>query len=299
MKKIFPLVIILLFNVELYAQISVQTVAYWKADETYDFSASYVKTKVKGTDTITELDLKYKVKIHILKETDSSYTVEWLYHDYEVKSGGPAAQILSHLSDSVNVVFTTNELGEFQQIENMDALLKFYEGGFNSLEENMPEITQNMSIASLRANYSNPVYIQNNSIRDLLFYYAFHGGKYDLKEEYNGVLETSNNLGGKPFSTDIENWLSEIDTENNTYVMRSRRAINPEQLRKATYEYLKENAEKNNTEFISYDEFPELTSETYLANRIHGSGWTTYMISTREVSSLDSKNTEEFILQMQ
>ena len=101
-------------------------------------------------------------------------------------------------------------------------------------------------------------------------------------------MKTGNNYGGEPFDTEINVWLDEIDSENNNFILRSYQKIDSIQLKKAITKFLK----------LPDHQVPEITHESFIANRIHGTGWTTYSILTKEVTSENSKNVEEFIINM-
>lgn len=270
------------------AQISVQTIGYWDKNESYEFEGSYKNYRVTGKDTIYKSDMTYDVQVNIKDSTADAYQVEWLYKNHQFLRGDKMAELISDPNDSVKIVFTTDELGAFNDVLNMDELLLYYKNKFETLERENKDVEFKTILKAMKIKFEDQNFIKNNAYKDLLTYYFFHGAKYDLNEEYSGNLQTGNNFGGASFDTDISIWLDEIDEENNTYVMRSYQKIDSIQLKKSVAKQLK----------MPIEEVPELSNETYIANRIHGSGWTTYMISTKTVESNGVKNIEEYILQM-
>lgn len=290
LKKVSIMLILMLMSFKVGAQIYVQTVAHWNVNDQYDFSGSYLNYNIEDQDTTILLNMSYDVHTLIKEATDSTYTVRWLYHNHKFINGTEIAKKLSFGKDSVQVIFTTDELGSFKEIQNMQELLNFYNENFDYLQKlysNEKQIL--LTLESLKKQYSDSDYIKSNSIKDLINFYTFHGGMYQLNEEYEGSLKTGNNINPeKPFDTKTNVWLDEIDSENNTYVLRSYQAVDEDQLKNAVIKLLN----------VPLDSIPEVKNETYIANRIHGSGWTTYMIWTREVTSLDSKSVEEYVIQM-
>lgn len=188
---------------------------------------------------------------------------------------------MSDPNDSISIKFKTDELGAFKKALNLDELLLFYKNKFD-------KIIAKTTSPELKKKFNDLNFIKQNSYKYLLNFYTFHGAKYDLKKDYKGKMKTGNNYGGAPFDTDVNVWLDEIDSENNNFIMRSYQKLDSIQLKKAISKFLK----------LSEDNVPEITHETYIANRIHGTGWTTYSILTKEVKSENSKNVEEFILNM-
>ena len=272
------------------AQISVQTVAYWELNEEYSYSGLYSNYKVTEQDTSYTSKISYDVNIKILEETDSTYTVEWLYSNHQLLEGTDIVKKLSKTNDSIRVIFKTDELGAFVELINMEEILQYYEDKFSRLSNEYSNDKSLIQIInSTKEAFSNPTYVLNNSIKDLSDFYTFHGAKYDLNEEYKAVLQTPNNFNPlSPFDTTTTVWLDEINSENNNYILRSSLVIDENQLKQSV-------SKKTG---VSIDSIPELTHETLIASRIHGSGWTTYMISSREVKTEKELSIEEFILQM-
>lgn len=288
MKLKLTFILILFIGKSLSSQISVQAVGYWDMNEKYEYKGSYQKYKVTGKDTVFESDMTYDVIVKITDSTSSSYKVEWLYKNHTFKRGNKIAQLISNPNDSVKVEFITDELGAFKEVLNMEELLSFYYKKFKTLIKKAEDKELKKILNLVNNQFKNENFIKNNSYKDLLNFYTFHGAKYDLKKDYEAKMKTGNNYGGESFDTDVTVWLDEIDSENNNFVMRSYQKVDSIQLKNAVSKYLK----------ASINKIPEITNETYIANRIHGTGWTTYSIVTREVKSENSKNVEEYIIEL-
>lgn len=290
MKKIAFITLFIFVNFKTIGQISVQTVAYWDLHEEYEYSGTYSNYKIKNQDTTYISKILYDVSVKVIDQTDSTYTVDWKYNNHKLIKGSEIIRKLSEMGDTIHVVIKTDELGAFIEIVNMEELLNFYEEKFLNLENKYSEQKELLNIINLtKKKFQNPTYIANNSIKDLLTFYTFHGAKYDLNEEYNGLLKTANNFDANaPFETETVVWLDEIDSENNNYILRSTQKIKEDQLKLAV-------AKKTG---LAMDSIKDLTHETFVGSRIHGSGWTTFMIFTREVKSMQNLTIEEYTLQM-
>lgn len=288
MRLKLTFILILLIGKTMNSQISVQVVGYWGMNEKYEYKGSYQKYKVTGKDTVFESDMTYDITIKITDSTSNSYKVEWLYKNHKFKRGNKIAKLISNPTDSVKVEFITDELGAFKEVLNMEELLSFYDKKFKTLIKESRDKELKKILIQVNKQFKNENFIKNNSYKDLLNFYTFHGAKYDLKKEYNAKMKTSNNYGGEPFDTEVKVWLDEIDSENNNFIMRSYQKIDSIQLKNAVSKHLK----------APLNKIPEITNETYIANRIHGTGWTTYSILTREVNSDNSKSVEEYIIKI-
>jgi hypothetical protein len=153
-------------------------------------------------------------------------------------------------------------------------------------------------IANVMSIYSTKESIEANAIKDALQFYQFHGVKYNLGEELEGVLETSNNFGGKPFETDVRFSLDEINEIDGNSILRSNQIINSKQLTDATYKHLKTLGTFGD-KIPPRNEFPSLTNETSTASRIHGeTGWIIYSIETKEITAEETTSIEERVIEI-
>ena len=111
-------------------------------------------------------------------------------------------------------------------------------------------------------------------------------------------METSNNYGGKPFKTNVQYSLDEINETDGNSILRSNEIINSEELTDATYNYLKKSGTFGD-KFPPRNKFPSLTNETNTASRIHGeTGWIIYSIETKTVTAEGTTNIEERIMEI-
>ena len=122
--------------------------------------------------------------------------------------------------------------------------------------------------------------------------------KYGLGEKLTGKLETSNNFGGKPYETDVQYSLDEINQTDGNSILRSNEVINSKELTDATYNYLKKIGTFGKN-IPDRKDFPSLTNETSTASRIHGeTGWIIYSIETKTVTAEGTTNIEERIMEI-
>ncbi|MFT7071551.1 hypothetical protein [Patiriisocius sp. Uisw_017] len=153
-------------------------------------------------------------------------------------------------------------------------------------------------IAKVMRIYTTKQSIEANAIKDALQFYQFHGVKYNLGEELEGILEAANNFGGEPFETAVRFSLDEINEIDGNSIFRSNQVIDSKQLTDATYKQLQMLGTFGD-KIPPRNEFPSLTNETTTTSIIHGeTGWILYSIETKEITAEEATNIEERVIEI-
>lgn len=303
--KLLTLLALILNSEYLSAQINIkdstaQAVGYWSKQEIQKFKVVYNKLRIKEKDTIVDEKTTYNVDVKIIDSTANSYTIEWFYHDYNIETDNELLKKMNSIANDISVQFKTNEFGAFEEVVNWKEISKYINKGIKTLKKDIkitPQLKQ--AFKTIDHLYDSKESIEANAIKDILQYYSFHGSLFKLNEKLSGESLVNNNYGGDPFKSTLEISLDEIDTENDTYVLRMKNSINSKQLTDETYKYLKklgilgENLPKR-------ENFSSLSNETYTASRIHGgSGWVTYSLESKEIKSDGIIKVEERTIELQ
>jgi hypothetical protein len=304
MKKLLVFGIIFLISSNLFSQISikdstVQVIGYWSKYDKQSYDVTYEKYKVKNKDTISRELMKYEVDVKIIDSTANSYTIEWFYKNYSIDTENELVRKLTSIADDISVKIKTDEYGAFLEVINWEEVRDYLEKVTEKLKVELKDVPNYKEIiANVMSIYSTKESVEANAIKDALQFYKFHGVKYKLGEELTGKLETSNNFGGKPFETDVQYSLDEINKTDGNSILRSNEVINSEELTDATYNYLKKLGTFGD-KFPLRSKFPSLTNETNTASRIHGeTGWIIYSIETKTVTAEETTNIEERIMEI-
>jgi hypothetical protein len=304
MKKLLVFGIIFLISSNLFSQISikdstVQVIGYWSKYDKQSYDVTYEKYKVKNKDTISRELMKYEVDVKIIDSTANSYTIEWFYKNYSIDTENELVRKLTSIANDISVKIKTDEYGAFVEVVNWEEVTDYLEKVTEKLKvelKNVPNYKE--IIANVMGIYSTKESIEVNAIKDALQFYKFHGVKYKLGEELTGKLETSNNYGVKPFETDVQYSLDEINETDGNSILRSNEVINSEELTDATYNYLKKSGTFGD-KFPLRSKFPLLTNETNTASRIHGeTGWIIYSIETKIITAEETTKIEERIMEI-
>jgi len=302
MKKLLVFGIIILISSNLFSQISikdstVQVIGYWSKYDKQSYDVTYEKYKLKNKDTISRELMKYEVDVKIIDSTANSYSIEWFYKNYSINTENELVRKLTSIADDISVKIKTDEYGAFLEVINWEEVRDYLEKVTEKLKVELKDVPNYKEIiANVMSIYSTKESVEANAIKDALQFYKFHGVKYKLGEELTGKLETSNNYGGKPFETDVQYSLDEINETDGNSILRSNEIINSEELTDATYNYLKKSGTFGD-KFPARNKFPSLTNETNTASRIHGeTGWIIYSIETKTITAEETTNIEERIL---
>ena len=302
MKKLLVFGIIILISSNLFSQISikdstVQVIGYWSKYDKQSYDVTYEKYKVKNKDTISRELMKYEVDVKIIDSTANSYSIEWFYKNYSINTENELVRKLTSIADDISVKIKTDEYGAFLEVINWEEVRDYLEKVTEKLKVELKDVPNYKEIiANVMSIYSTKESVEANAIKDALQFYKFHGVKYKLGEELTGKLETSNNYGGKPFETNVQYSLDEINETDGNSILRSNEIINSEELTDATYNYLKKSGTFGD-KFPARNKFPSLTNETNTASRIHGeTGWIIYSIETKTITAEETTNIEERIL---
>jgi hypothetical protein len=304
MKKLLVFGIIFLISSNLFSQISikdstVQVIGYWSKYDKQSYDVTYEKYKVKNKDTISRELMKYEVDVKIIDSTANSYTIEWFYKNYSIDTENELVRKLTSIANDISVKIKTDEYGAFVEIVNWEEVRDYLEKVTEKLKVELKDVPNYKKIiANVMSIYSTKESIEANAIKDALQFYQFHGVKYNLGEELEGILETSNNFGGKPFETEVRFSLDEINEIDGNSIFRSNQVINSKQLTDATYKHLQILGTFGD-KIPPRNEFPSLTNETNTASRIHGeTGWIIYSIETKEITAEETTNIEERVIEI-
>ena len=302
MKKLLVFGIIFLISSNLFSQISikdstVQVIGYWSKYDKQSYDVTYEKYKLKNKDTISRELMKYEVDVKIIDSTANSYSIEWFYKNYSINTENELVRKLTSIADDISVKIKTDEYGAFLEVINWEEVRDYLEKVTEKLKVELKDVPNYKEIiANVMSIYSTKESVEANAIKDALQFYKFHGVKYKLGEELTGKLETSNNYGEKPFETNVQYSLDEINETDGNSILRSTEIINSEELTNATYNYLKKSGTFGD-KFPARDKFPSLTNETNTASRIHGeTGWIIYSIETKTITAEETTNIEERIM---
>lgn len=309
MRKLFLLAFTLLIVFRVTGQINmndstVRVYGYWNLNDKQTYQVIKSKYKINTSDSTawdtTSTDIsRYKVDITITDSTFDSYTIDWLYHDFEVNTTNEIAKKLVSIVEQMTITIRTDELGIFQEVVNWKDIRKTIKHTVNKLSKEMPEDPEKDKILKLTLGFfSSKESIEARSINDIHLFYAFHGGIYKLDSLVEEQIQVPNLVGGDPIDAEISYILDTIDTANWVSTFRMRLAADPEQLLNATIAFMKQMSANLGVPGPEITDIPRISQETWTYSDIHDSGWIIYTIQSKEVSTDGILQVEELSLEL-
>jgi hypothetical protein len=306
MRLLQSFLLLLFVSPSLFSQINLsdstfQAVGYWNKGEKQVYTITNESYKIEGADTARLEFLKYSVDITVADSTADSYIIDWLYRDYELESDNEFTRRLMSLNENMKVRIKTDEFGMFKEVVNWEELRETVLKALEVLKKEFSAVPNMDQIVDQTGRlFSSREAIESAAVKEIQQFYTFHGGKYKLGEELTNKIKLPNLYqGDKPFDTEITVWLDELAPDDRNAVLRTKQTVDSEQLTKATFNYLVSTAEALGTEPPKADEFPALTTEIWVASRIHNTGWVIYSVETREVSAEGTTRVQNRIIEIQ
>lgn len=300
-----PLIAALLFLISLraYPQISiadstVQVVGYWHQGDKQSFLITKDQYTITGTDTTDRETTTSEIDVTVLDSTSTSYTIEWLYKDTRSTTKDPLVQKFYKLAQNLKFVIRTDEMGSFAEVTNVKDLQLYATNTAQILKRELKGSKNADAIVNqLYGAFASQESIEDNLIEEIYQFYFFHGGKYKLDVPETMQLSLPNASGGKPIAAELVIKLTEINAVDNNYVIRSTQLVDKAQATEATFQILRQNGQLEAG--FTRAQMPDVIIEENMSARIHDSGWTTYSIKTKTITTGDTIDVEECTIQMQ
>ncbi|MCK5740977.1 MAG: hypothetical protein KAH48_02065 [Chlorobi bacterium] len=291
MKILLILGLIFSMSIKVFGQINmndstVQAIGYWNMNEKQSYVVTGERYKIEGADTSSRNLLTYVVDITIVDSTADSYTIDWFFKDYNFNSDNEIANKLASIAENMTVRIKTNEMGVFQEVVNWTEIRDYIKKATSFFSEEFKDIPKmDKIIKQVEGMFSSKEAIELSASKSIQQYYTYHGGLYELGEEYTMDMKVANLYGGQPFDTKVRVSLEEIDIDNGSYTIRMHSAVDSVQLTNATFAYFTKMAKAMDVDPPQKQDLPTLTNDTWIISRIHESGWVLYSTATKEVKA--------------
>lgn len=303
MKRLFTLILIV-FASNAFGQIlddsTAQVIGYWHKGDKQSYVVSLQEIKLKETDTTSNETLTYDVDITVLDSTESSYTIEWYYHNYNTSAEDDLARQMVSTFEALKVVIETDELGSFKTVKNWEEVRDHMKVGLHQIRKvfkGNPKADQ--IFEQMAAKFTTKEAIESVAIQDVQQFYTYHGGLYVLDDVLEFTMQVPNVFNPEePFDSQVLLSLDELNPEEENFIIRSSQEIDPEQLTDATLGYLEQLTKSMGAPAPSRDDVGKLTNVTTTAARLHDSGWPIYSIQTTTVEAPGVTNIKERIIEI-
>lgn len=277
-----------------------QVITYWNKGEKKSYSISLQKIKLDGADTTSNELMIYDVDVTVLDSTDKSHTVNWFYHNYKTNSTNELIKKITAVSEDMNVIIETTELGTFQAVKNWEQVRDYIKKAIDPIRNDFKEIPQmDKVIGQVEGMFATKQAIESAAILDVQQFHFYHGAQYKLKEVLDISLQVPNvYYPQKPFDSKVKVHLDKINEKENNFTIRSTQEIDSEQLTNTTYEYLKEMAKTMGVKAPEKEEIGKFTNVITTDSKFHGTGWVIRSVQRKTVKGEGVTNIEERIIMM-
>lgn len=300
MKKYFTHLFFLLFATLGFAQINVQdslvnVKTFWNVNDVKNYSFKTKETKSLPDHSIQE-EIAYNVKITVESVFEDEMTISWVYDNVKFNSDkfvNNPLWLIHHLP----VRFVIDSDGRFLRYVDLD---KTVESFILSTEKIQNQVLDNpellAKINELAKSYANEENIIKIFEKDIRQFHLFYGkGEFIPKMnavEYNSYMDNLFSSSPTPAKTTIS--LNEIAFTGTNYIMNSYQEADKEWLANSWFTYLKNLAEKLETEQPDESHLQDHIIYNVTTNsRIKDNGWISYSLETKKVNFQDTNYTLE------
>jgi len=298
MRNIFLLVLLMIglySNAQILSDSTVQFVGYWNLNESQLYNIVNQKYKINGQDTVSREIFRYDSEMTIIDSSSNGYTIKWTYKNFDYKTDNKFTEKLMKLAEDMSIIYTTDNLGAFQEIKNFKEIKSTIDRSIDSLVIEFKDIPNiNSIIQQVKQTFTTKEAIQNAGINEILYFHSPFGTLYNINLAYSNDTQLTNLYGGKPFDAKVESEIVEVDTANTSAVVKIFTTVDSKQATEATYEYIKQLSKSTNTPEPKREDIPTLNIQTRFASNVHmPSGWVLYAINIKEVTSGEHTNIEQ------
>ncbi len=239
MKKLALLLTFTAFATGLFCQVdttSVSYVAYWSVGDAYDFRVR--KTSMQWTgDSLTKDDIsEYTASFEVIDSTADSYKIRWTFSNELVDTWDIPDEMLEELSkyELSEIIYTTNELGEFTGIENWkelgEMMSSMLSDVFRILSEDSEEAYEKLMQAAqpILGMYSSKEGVEQLAFPELMLFHFPFGAMISVADTIKYEDQFPNLLGGDPVRADAKLWFEEVDFDEERSVLIQESKLNPD-----------------------------------------------------------------------
>ncbi|RKQ42942.1 hypothetical protein BXY85_3560 [Roseivirga pacifica] len=237
MKKLCLLLFLLIISKANYAQtdtLYIPFIAYWETGDIYEFEATKIKRQWDGEILTKNDSITYNCILKVLEETDSSYLMSWKFDSPFLGELGLPMKLMGSIKGffETEVIYKTNELGEFLEVINLEEIRSKTNNLIDSLigddiEKSDGALSAN-TVQQIKAMLTSDQMIQGLVLKEIQFIHMPFGYEYALNETIFYEEQLPNLFGGAPLRGDVELILLEADTIERKAALVRKMRINEE-----------------------------------------------------------------------
>ncbi|TXF87129.1 hypothetical protein FUA23_18730 [Neolewinella aurantiaca] len=233
----------------------VEFVAYWEVGDEYRYKVEKHDIRYRGEETTKDDTTRYTALFTVLDSTATSYRISWKFEDYELTGEGeelmeavlanPSEELASALQFE-EVIFTTDELGTFQQIENVDEIIRtldvFIEQATASITKeyvDQPEVLEKVKQA-LEVTYTamrTQAYLENTMFVEIAHLLNPMGAAFSPTDTLYYDDRFPNNFGGPEIKAEGRYYFDTLDVQNDYCHLKNYVELDPDDTQRMLKDY--------------------------------------------------------------
>lgn len=214
---------------------SVPFIAYWAKGDSYDFRITKIKQQWKDGLIVKDDSSSYEVNFVVLDSTDINYRIRWTYLTNLSEFNIPDELVDKFSKFQITeVVYSTNENGEFLGIDNWQEISEMMKGLFSEILDEI-ELNQTEKPEDFKLKmqpfldvYNSREGIEQLVFKELQFFHFPFGYEFSVKEPLFFEEQLPNMFGGNPLNAESKIYIEEVNFEDSFCVMIKEMKLNPE-----------------------------------------------------------------------
>jgi len=191
-------------------------IAYWSTGDVYKFDVQKIDIRTKnGAETKNDTS-SYTGVFEVMDSTETDYRIKWSFEGSSPLAGALDKSTISALNDAeiYEVIYVTDELGTFRQIENMEELQrsagKTIEALLAGPLKEMPDSARMMMEPLLRS-MTTPAFIESNLLPELKLLHYPYGVEFVEGDTITYEEEIPNPFGGNSMQATSTLYVDSLD----------------------------------------------------------------------------------------
>lgn len=288
------------FSQNVVTDTSATVVAYWKKGD----KKTYVLKKINEQSSsrgLTKDSASFKISLHVLAETEKSYTIEWRYTTLSLPViASNEVPGLEALCNNLRIVYTTDETGSFVAVNNLAEIQASMNKVFDLLIKPGQLNAEAAAVTKeLRMILSNRQSIEMLVLKDIQAFHRLYGLEYNIVKQTEDT-ELPNVFGGQPFPAVVSLQLVNIESNKSSFSVEMSSTIDKKVATKMVVDFLNEAGKKSGKTPLKESEFSEMdVKDVYLYTINAESGWITGATTERLVDAAGSYKKEVVNISLQ
>jgi hypothetical protein len=207
-------------------------IAYWENGASFTFRVKKLKEKFEGDKIISKENFSYIAVIKVLDSTESSYRLECRFKQDDATEGGATVSLYDLFPV---IIYTTDENGSFNEIENWKEISEILEGYYNNLMKNSKAgLTKDMqdNMQELFQSIQSQQGIEQVIMKELQLLHFPYGHLFENGVPIEYEEELANFFGGDPIAASGKISFQFLDEESDRCLIKQQLSIPTEEANK-------------------------------------------------------------------